>query len=94
MKRLAFLDRLRATGMSLSDIASYTSFVRSGRGGIKHQRAMLCEHRDKVRENIVSWQDALKMINDKIAIYDEWIASGVKPGRRQARSRSARTRAQ
>jgi DNA-binding transcriptional MerR regulator len=76
---LQFMDYLRSTGMTIAEMRQYTALARQGRVTLKQRKELLSLHRMRVEETIVAWMDALKLIDSKIAFYDEWAASGHRP---------------
>jgi len=94
---LDLMERLRATGMSITEMRAYTVLARQGSAALTQRRALLAGHRARVRENIDRWTDALALIEAKVEFYDEWIAGGerpaVAPHRRVARLKSVPKRA-
>ncbi|HLJ70776.1 MAG TPA: hypothetical protein VKU03_05625 [Roseiarcus sp.] len=42
-------------------------------------RALLADHRARVRETIERWGEALALLDAKVDYYDEWVASGARP---------------
>jgi DNA-binding transcriptional MerR regulator len=69
--RVEFLNRLRATGMSISQMQKYIALVRQGDASIVERRQMLEEHRCKVLAQIQELQDNLAVIETKIKRYYE-----------------------
>jgi DNA-binding transcriptional MerR regulator len=94
---LALLERLRHTGMSISQIRTYTRLVQQGSKQLPLQRKLLADHRDRVAATIDAWRDSLDLIDAKLAFYDRWMATGVRPTaesdvrKREAAVRSARS---
>ena len=94
---LALLERLRHTGMSISQIRTYTRLVQQGSKQLPLQRKLLADHRDRVAATIDAWRDSLDLIDAKLAFYDRWMATGVRPTaesdphKREAAARSARS---
>jgi len=78
---IELIDKLRLTGMSISQIRDYAHLVSQGRGTIKQQQEMLRAHRDRVYATIDEWYVALKMLDHKIDYFDEWLATGKRPDR-------------
>ncbi len=78
---LALLDRLRSTGMSVADIGRYAALVRQGRAGVSGQRELLAAHRTQVAGALAEWQAALQVLDDKLAFYEQWLATGQRPVR-------------
>lgn len=76
---LAFVERLRSTGMSIAQIHAYTRLVQQGPRNLAPQRALLAAHRERVAGTIAAWQDSLALIDAKLAFYDTWIATGQRP---------------
>ena len=76
---LDLMDRLRRTGMSIAQMREYTTLVRQGRKTLKQREAMLRAHRERVRETIAEWSEALALIDSKIDFYGEWLTTGRRP---------------
>lgn len=93
---LAFVDRLRHTGMSIAQIGAYTRLVQQGTGDLAAQRALLASHREQVAGTLAAWQESLALIDAKLAFYDTWIATGERPAGepagRKGRPRTAPSR--
>lgn len=89
---LAFVDRLRGTGMSIAQIRDYTRLVQQGPQNVAPQRALLAAHRERVSATIAAWQDALALIDAKLAFYDTWIATGERPASEPSARRSPNRR--
>jgi DNA-binding transcriptional MerR regulator len=85
---LALLDRLRATGMSIAQMRSYTALVRQGTSSLARQRDLLAAHRQRVVDTLASWHASLALIDAKLHFYDEWLATGVRPPK-EARPRTS-----
>lgn len=94
---LALLHRLRHSGMSIAQMRAYTRLVAQGSRQLPQQRALLAAHRAQVAAAIAAWHDSLALIDAKLAFYDEWLATGVRPvaegqvAKREAAARSARS---
>lgn len=84
---LAFVERLRITGMSIAQIRSYTRLVQQGPSNLAAQRALLAAHRVQVADNIAAWQESLALIDTKLDFYDTWIATGERPASKTAARR-------
>ncbi len=67
---IAFVRRLRATGMSMQTIVSYTTMVRAGEGTVSQRRRMLEDHRSTVAAAITELGEALAALDRKIAHYE------------------------
>jgi len=68
---LAFLQRLRATGMSIRNMRRFADLRRAGEDTFPDRRALLEEHRDEVLERIAELQRDLQALTDKINLYQE-----------------------
>jgi DNA-binding transcriptional MerR regulator len=66
---LAFLQRLRATGMSIRDMQRFADLRRHGDTTISERRALLEAHRDEVVERISELQRDLHSVTEKIIHY-------------------------
>ena len=71
---VAFLTRLRMTGMPIAGIRRYTELVRAGASTIAERRELLVAHRERVREELADITASLRAIDDKIDIYDKEIS--------------------
>ncbi|MEM9566045.1 MAG: MerR family transcriptional regulator [Actinomycetota bacterium] len=67
---IAFVRRLRATGMSMRGIAEYTAMVRAGAGTVAERRRFLEDHRATVAGAIEELTAALAVLDGKIAHYE------------------------
>jgi DNA-binding transcriptional MerR regulator len=76
---LDLMERLRSTGMSVSQMREYTALVKQGSATLKQRRALLAGHGARVRETIGRWRNALELIDAKVEFYDEWVAHGERP---------------
>jgi DNA-binding transcriptional MerR regulator len=76
---LDLMERLRSTGMSIEQMREYTALTRQGAAALPQRHALLTAHRNRVRENITRWTEALALIDAKIEFYDEWMADGQRP---------------
>ena len=68
---LAFLQRLRATGMPIRDMQRYAELRRQGDGTLATRRALLEQHRDEVLERIAELQRDLATVTYKITNYEQ-----------------------
>ena len=86
---LDLMERLRCTGMSITQMREYTALARQGGATLEQRRALLAGHQVRVRDNITRWTEALALIEAKVEFYDEWMANGerpaVEPHKRMAR---------
>ncbi|MFD8979638.1 MerR family transcriptional regulator [Streptomyces sp. NPDC059564] len=66
---LAFVGKLRATGMSVADMVRYAELVREGDHTVDERRALLEHTRREVRARIAELTDALGVLDFKIEMY-------------------------
>jgi DNA-binding transcriptional MerR regulator len=66
---LAFLDRLKTTGMPIREMAAYARLRAMGFVTEPERKALLQRHREKVRARIAELRDCLSVLDDKIAGY-------------------------
>ncbi len=66
---IAFLDRLRTTGMPIRDMRVYANLRAQGPATTAGRRTLLERHRDRVRAHIAELQASLLVLDTKIAGY-------------------------
>lgn len=66
---IAFLGRLRTTGMPIRDMLRYTQLRERGPDTLDERRILLEAHRAKVRAHLAELQDCLVVLDTKIAGY-------------------------
>ncbi|MGP3947440.1 MerR family transcriptional regulator [Streptomyces sp. 7N604] len=66
---LAFVGKLRLTGMPVADMVRYAELVRTGEQTFEDRRELLETHRDKVRQRITELQETLTVLDYKIDHY-------------------------
>lgn len=66
---IAFLARLKATGMSIAGMRDYARLRAAGEGTTAARRALLETHREAVVAEIAALTENLAALDDKIAIY-------------------------
>lgn len=66
---LRFLQRLRATGMSIRDMQAFADLRRRGESTVTERRELLERHRDEVLHRIEELQADLRALTDKITHY-------------------------
>lgn len=71
MDWLAFLLRLRDTGMSIADMQRFAVLRREGDTSVAERLALLREHRDGVDRRIRSLQENNRALDNKIAHYEK-----------------------
>ncbi|MGH8176984.1 MAG: MerR family transcriptional regulator [Steroidobacter sp.] len=76
---LELLERLRRSGMSIRDLREYTGMAKRGASTLKESRELLQAHRRRIEASIRDLHESLALIDAKVAFYDEWQRSGVKP---------------
>lgn len=76
---LDLMERLRYTGMSITQMREYTALAGQGSSALPQRHALLLAHQVRVRENIDRWTEALALISAKVEFYDEWMANGERP---------------
>ncbi|MFI2608727.1 MerR family transcriptional regulator [Kitasatospora sp. NPDC018619] len=69
LHRLAFLGRLRLTGMSVADMLRYVDMARQGEQTYEERRLLLEAQREEVRQRIVDLQATLAVLDYKIDLY-------------------------
>ena len=67
---LAFVGKLRLTGMPVADMVRYAELVRAGDHTTAERRALLEATRSDVQRRIAELQDTLTVLDHKIAGYD------------------------
>ena len=76
---LALLNRLKLTGMTISQMAAYTSLVRKRESTLAEQRRMFIQHREQSARHIQARRLALDNIDQKIDFLAQWIRTGQRP---------------
>lgn len=69
--RVAFLKRLRATGMSIRRMQHYVDLFRAGDATLAERRKMLAAHREVVLAQMAELQATVDLLNTKIARYTQ-----------------------
>ncbi|TFH52204.1 MerR family transcriptional regulator [Actinomyces viscosus] len=91
VRRLVFLTRMRASGMTIHDLRRYVGMVEAGRDTVPERLAMLTEHREALQDRIDELRLALEATDYKIAGYTRQLeeqaaakdADAAAPGTRQ-----------
>jgi DNA-binding transcriptional MerR regulator len=73
LSRIAFLTKLRATGMPIREVRKYAELLRDGDGNEGERLALLEAHRDQVRAALAEMGRNLELIDYKIDLYKEKI---------------------
>ncbi len=69
LDRLAFLGRLRLTGMPVADMLRYVELVREGDHTVGERHDILVAQREEVRQRIADLHATLAVLDYKIDIY-------------------------
>jgi DNA-binding transcriptional MerR regulator len=69
--RLHFLKKLKATGMSLHEMAHYVDLFRQGDSTIGERRHILEIHRANVLAQLQVLHDTIELLNTKISNYQQ-----------------------
>jgi DNA-binding transcriptional MerR regulator len=71
---IAFLSKLRSTGMPLLEIRDYINLYRVGDDTVAQRKALLERHAGQVAQQITELQSSLEVIRQKIAYLDQYPA--------------------
>ena len=66
---LAFLNKLRATGMRIRDMQAYAALQRQGDATLPRRVEMLAALRDQVEARVAELTENLKLVRHKIEVY-------------------------
>ncbi len=66
---IAFLMRLRATGMPIAQMLEFAALRRQGPASVAARRALLEAHQATVRSHIAELSANLAVLDDKVAFY-------------------------
>lgn len=75
---IAFIERLKETGMPLAQIKRYADLRAKGDSTLEDRMAMLVDHRESVVATISKWQENLDHLDKKIEFYEHEIKSSCK----------------
>ncbi|MFC4563918.1 MerR family transcriptional regulator [Nocardiopsis mangrovi] len=78
---LEFVLHLRDTGMPVRDMLEFARLRRQGEHTAPLRRALLAEHREKLREQVRRLESTLSFLDRKIDAYDGRAARAVPRGR-------------
>lgn len=70
---IAFIKRLKETGMPIREIRHYALLRYEGDSTLRERLGILREHRRYVLAQKKTWEDHLKQLNKKMKIYEEKI---------------------
>jgi DNA-binding transcriptional MerR regulator len=76
---LDLMERLRLTGMTISEMRRYAALVKQGKASIAERHALFAAHRERVLATIEDWKLGLALLDRKLDYYGEWLASGKRP---------------
>lgn len=79
VEHLDFLERMRRTGMSVAEMRRLTELALAGWPTLGARKAALLVHRAAVEAKIAEMQDALRLIDEKVAYYEQWAAQKKRP---------------
>lgn len=68
---IEFIKRLRATGMPIRDIQSYTEMILQGEQTVPDRMRLLKQHRTRVEAHLLEVSQHLAAITTKIAYYEQ-----------------------
>ncbi|MGP3925488.1 MerR family transcriptional regulator [Streptomyces sp. 8N616] len=68
---LAFVGRLRRTGMPVADMVRYARLLREGEHTVPERQQLLHAHREDVRRKIVELRETLAVLDHKIDCYGD-----------------------
>lgn len=68
---IAFLGRLRTTGMPIRDMVRYATLRAQGTASAVERAALLVRHRDHVRQHLAELHACLSVLDNKIADYGD-----------------------
>ena len=70
---IAFIKRLKATGMPIKEIKKYAALRAKGDATLSERMEMLMQHRQSLNERIRQLQEHEAMLDEKIAFYRQEI---------------------
>ena len=70
---IAFIKRLKATGMPIKEIKRYAALRAEGDATLSERMEMLIQHRQSLREQISQLQEHENKLDEKIAFYQQEI---------------------
>jgi DNA-binding transcriptional MerR regulator len=79
VEHLLFLEWLKRTGMSVQDMREFTDLGMQGWRTVEARVARLEQHRKRVEGEMAMLQEALSLIDHKLAYYAEWMAKKKRP---------------
>jgi DNA-binding transcriptional MerR regulator len=73
---LLVCSKLRSSGMPLPSIRRYAELARVGESTVEERLGILRQHESAVRAQLAELQDALGVIERKVALYTDRLAAG------------------
>ncbi|AXR06241.1 MerR family transcriptional regulator [Salinimonas sediminis] len=74
---VAFIQRLKATGMPLEDILTYATLRKAGAPTLAARHQLLCDHATQVERKLVEQQGHLHQLKEKIGLYQSALCGEV-----------------
>ena len=71
--------KLRASGMPLAKIHRFAELVREGSGNEEERLELLREQQQHVEHQLAELEECLRIINRKVGVYEQHLASGTAP---------------
>lgn len=71
LRRVAFLKRVRATGMSIREMQHYVNLYRAGDDTLYERLAILAAHRQAVQAQVEALTETLDFLDAKITRYQQ-----------------------
>lgn len=73
---IGICQRLRASGLPLTEVARYATLVAAGSGNESQRLELLQRHETEVRSQMAVLQEALELITMKVRTYTDALAQG------------------
>jgi DNA-binding transcriptional MerR regulator len=77
---IGICQRLRASGMPLTEVARYAALVAAGSGNESQRLELLQRHETEVRSQMAVLQEALDLITMKVRTYGDALSQGTAGG--------------
>ncbi|MDO5092350.1 MAG: MerR family transcriptional regulator [Propionibacteriaceae bacterium] len=69
IRRLTFVNRMRASGMGMAQLRRYIDLVEQGPATRPERLAVMLQHRETIRRQVAEFQAALEVTEHKISAY-------------------------
>ncbi|OGB26927.1 MAG: hypothetical protein A3I66_21060 [Burkholderiales bacterium RIFCSPLOWO2_02_FULL_57_36] len=76
---LLFLDRLKRTGMTLSQMQEYATLVSRGKQTLTERIELLHAHLERIDQQMLELASSRELLIAKIGFYDDWKSTGKRP---------------